>query len=165
MALHCVVATYGQRFLAVRLGDDWQPGQKPRLTQEAVAERTISARKSYKRAAPISNIERLKKPPKRATIEKHAKLLSVEPRELLIGVPCDLDRLRWPDLSEPQLEALLAAVSLMSRTQREVLAMEGKKLIAQRGVPLVRSDWRPSRESKPVNLETAEQMRRGKKRA
>lgn len=145
MALDCGVATYGQRFLAVRLGPGWREGQKPRITQEKLA------KDYFKRAAPVSKLENPKaKLPKASTIQEHATdLLQCEPWELLLGVPSEYDRLRWPDLNDAQLETLLAGLKVMPAHQLEAILRTCGKAVAALPDPLIQVVKRSSRKSKP----------------
>lgn len=160
MALDCGVATYGQRFRAIRLGPGWQPGKPAKVTQEKLA------KGHFERPAPVSKLEHPEsKLPKPVTILEHAELLKCEPWELLLGVPTEYDRLRWPDLSDAQLEAMLAGLRVMPAEQRAAVLRTCAKAVAALSDPLIQPETRPSRRSTPVSETKAQRVDLKKKPA
>jgi transcriptional regulator with XRE-family HTH domain len=103
-----MLMSYGERFRFVR--------EQRHLTQEQVAKAL-----KYKRAAPVSLIERKNtRVPRPRTIQKHARALGCEVWELLAGVPTDYDRLRTPQpLSDAELAAILWGLAYLPPPDRE----------------------------------------------
>lgn len=142
MPLDSCVPTYGQRFQIVRMGKDWAPGKKPRLTQRKVAEAL-----GYVLPAPVSPLEKLKRLPKPQTIQEHAVALKCEPWELLLGVPTVYDELRWPSLSVREIEDLLAGFQLLPSAQRTAVLQTCAKAVRDAG-PLFLIESPSTRKSK-----------------
>jgi hypothetical protein len=160
IGLDVSVASYGQRFRAVRLGPGWKPGRRARLTQEDVADG------HFERAAVVSNLEHPQaKLPKPVTIREHAAALKAEPWELLLGVPTEYDRLRFPDLSDVQLEALLAGLKVMPEDQLKAVLKTCTKAVAALPDPLIQEEMRLGRKSTPASAAKAGRTDRGKKSA
>jgi transcriptional regulator with XRE-family HTH domain len=104
--------SYGERFRACR--------QRAGLTQEQVAKRL-----RYRRAAPVSLLERkTTKVPRAKTIKKHAAALGCHPWELLAGVATEYDPLRFQTaLSTEELAVILWTPCLNHADRRAVLGM------------------------------------------
>lgn len=160
MGVECGVATYGQRFKAMRLGAGWRPGKRQKFTQEAVAKRL-----AFKRAAPVSLIETSDTVPKPVTIAEHAKALECQPWELLLGVPTDYDRLRFHALKPEELENLVAGLVILPPEQRTAILRSCEKAVRRLPDPLIPAETRPVRGPTPAKQATAAHTHRGKKRA
>lgn len=154
------VAKYGQRFRALRLGSGWKPGQAPKFTQEE-----LMGPLAYDRAASVSNFERSDIVPQPDTIKHHAQALQAEPWELLLGVPTAYDRLRWPDLSDAQLETLLAGLKAMAPKQRAAVLRACAEAVAALPEPLIREGLKRGRVSSAATPGKVGRTDRGKKSA
>lgn len=100
------MATYGDNFKRLR--------EARSLSQEAVAARL---KYSKERNANVSTIERSTRVPKPNTIRKHAKVLECEPRDLLVQVMTEYDRLRLTAAELAAIEALSDNPPLQSDRQ------------------------------------------------
>jgi len=105
------------------------------------------------------------KPPKPATIRLHAQALKSVPEELLLGVPTDYDRLRWPDLTEPQLEVLLAGLQKMPTEQRTAILRTCTTVVKALPDPLIPAATRLTRVSKLGTAEKEAKTHQRKRRA
>lgn len=101
-----------------------------RLRIPAGAQTEIAAKAGLSGQGNFQQYENNNKFPSAKLVRKHAQRIGVRPEELLFGVVTDYDRARWPDLSEIQIEALLAGISLMKREERVVLAAAGARRLA-----------------------------------
>jgi hypothetical protein len=117
------------------------------------------------RAASVANIERMEHPPGAALVERDAAVLDTTAADLLLGVPTRYDRLRWPHLSDEQLESLLAGLQLMPRGQLDALVKQGRGRIAQLPEPLVREGLKRGRVSTPATQGRDTQVGRKRKGA
>ena len=120
-----MLMSYGEQFRRLR--------ERRGLTQEAVA-----AALKYKRAAPVSLIERKStKVPRPKTIKKHALALACEPWELLAGVPTEYDWLRTPrPLTTGEMGILLFGLAHFSPANLDAMFGAGHRFLA---VPALRS--------------------------
>lgn len=144
--------SYGERFRQLR--------EQRSLTQEQVA-----VALKYKRAAPVSLIERKNtKVPRPRTIEKHAHALGCRPWELLAGVPTDYDWLRTPQpLSAEEMDALLFGLAYIPPADRhKILGLFQAFLDSPALKGVTRS---PAPRRGPAIEATASRTHRGKRRA
>lgn len=109
------VPTYGQNLKRLRAG----------VTQEELARRAGKTRQ-----ANLPSYENDKKFPSPKLVRQHAAVLGVSTADLMAGVVTDFDRIRFPDLTDAQLEALLSGVAALSPQQREALARSGATAVA-----------------------------------
>lgn len=96
------------------------------------------------------------------TVYQHAQRIGVTADALMLGVVTPYDRARWPDLTEVDLEGLLAGISLMKREERVVLATAGARRLA---LFRERASLKPTLRSTTANREKGTQKHRGKKSA
>lgn len=110
-----VMPTYGANLKRLRSG---------KLTQEALALKAKRARQ-----ANLPQYENNHKFPGPKLVRRHADLIGVSTSELMCGVVTEFDRVRFPNLTDAQREALLGGLALMKPDHLLALVQAGAQAL------------------------------------
>ena len=105
----CEVASYGANLKRLRAG-------KP---QESLAKKVGLARQ-----ANLPSYENDRRFPTPELVRQHARMLDCATSDLMRGVVTEFDRLRWPSLTEAELENLLTGFDQLPKAHRTAVLDE-----------------------------------------
>lgn len=105
-------------------------GENLRRFRASLTQEKLAAKAGKKRQANLSSYENNHKFPGPKLVRRHASVLGKATGDLMLGVVTEYDRLRWPDLSDKQIETLLVGVTKMKPAERTGLLASFEPAVA-----------------------------------
>lgn len=144
------------------LGDLPTYGENLSRMRAGRRQKELAAASGKSGQANLPSYENNHRPPTPELVRTHAEMMQCSTKDLMLGVVMDFDRVRFPDLTDPQLEGLLGGIAVMEKKQRATLAETGAKALAQF---LSREESQRALQSKTGTRATASGTHRGRKQA